>query len=964
MEKNNVASTGVSTLPTQTLGVASTTAAVTAAAAVMGGSSVAGTGSVFLQHQQLLTKSTNNNSASSNNNNNNSNNTNTNSSTTTTATSSSSLGTNTETIECVTLISDDSDVEEMSPKRKIPASAVGSGTPNKIKYDDDSNDAQGGAAGDERRTSRRNKPKVDYYNKPASGNTDSGDKPSTPSSSSAAGGGGTERRPENSKTRKSETARSPFPKEITDPREAAAAAAEAYKEILTGLEGAAFQSRLPFDKMTSNEAACFPDITKTGLVAQRVFLNIRNRLLQMWIENPKQQLIVENAIKDMEQPFDSDPNLVKRIHSFLERHGFINFGIFKRLRPIPTKKLGKVIVIGAGISGLAAAQQLQQFGMDVIVLEARDRVGGRIATFRKNNYIADLGAMVVTGVWGNPMTILSKQIGMEMVPIRQACPLYGACGKPVPKHKDDMVEREFNRLLESASYLSHQLDFNYANDDPISLGRALEWIIKLQEKSVKEKQVQHLTLLAEAQRAVIDNQTRISELSAKIKNNKETHAKLLKSRPLRSGDGDTVWVEHEFQIRSTLFEWTKACKEYEELKKEEETLEAKLKEIESNPPSDVYLSSKDRQILDWHFANLEFANATPLSNLSLKHWDQDDDFEFIGNHTTVRNGYSCVPIALTEGLDIRVNTAVKTIKYFPTGVEIVTENLKTNNSSVTYKADIALCTLTLGVLKIATTKVQSQQANTVKFEPPLPDWKQSAIQRLGFGNLNKVVLCFDRIFWDPNTNLFGHVGSTTASRGELFLFWSISQSPVLLALVAGQSAAIMENVSDDVIVGRCIAVLKGIFGNGSVPQPKETVVTRWRADPWARGSYSFVSVGSSGSDYDLLASPVIPPNPTSTNINQEQDELPRLFFAGEHTIRNYPATVHGAFLSGLREAGRIADYYLGYPEGTPPDIGYSVVEAANTASVGDNVDIVDIAHSTDSSSKTSEEKSITADSNE
>lgn len=52
--------------------------------------------------------------------------------------------------------------------------------------------------------------------------------------------------------------------------------------------------------------------------------------------------------------------------------------------------------------------------------------------------------------------------------------------------------------------------------------------------------------------------------------------------------------------------------------------------------SDVYLSSKDRQILDWHFANLEFANATPLSNLSLKHWDQDDDFEFTGNHLTGR----------------------------------------------------------------------------------------------------------------------------------------------------------------------------------------------------------------------------------------------------------------------------------------------------------------------------------------
>lgn len=39
--------------------------------------------------------------------------------------------------------------------------------------------------------------------------------------------------------------------------------------------------------------------------------------------------------------------------------------------------------------------------------------------------------------------------------------------------------------------------------------------------------------------------------------------------------------------------------------------------------------------------------------------------------------------------------------------------------------------------------------------------------------------------------------------------------------------------------------------------------------------------------------------------------VPRLFFSGEHTIRNYPATVHGALLSGLREAGRIADQFLG-----------------------------------------------------
>ena len=59
---------------------------------------------------------------------------------------------------------------------------------------------------------------------------------------------------------------------------------------------------------------------------------------------------------------------------------------------------------------MTAAQQLKSFGMEVVVLEARDRVGGRIATFRKGPYIADLGAMVVTGLGGNPITVLSKQV--------------------------------------------------------------------------------------------------------------------------------------------------------------------------------------------------------------------------------------------------------------------------------------------------------------------------------------------------------------------------------------------------------------------------------------------------------------------------------------------------------------------------------------------------------------------------
>ncbi|RDX64573.1 Lysine-specific histone demethylase 1-like 2, partial [Mucuna pruriens] len=74
-----------------------------------------------------------------------------------------------------------------------------------------------------------------------------------------------------------------------------------------------------------------------------------------------------------------------------------------------------------------------------------------------------------------------------------------------------------------------------------------------------------------------------------------------------------------------------------------------------------------------------------------------------------------------------------------------------------------------------------------------------------------------------------------------------------------------------------------------VPDPIQSICTRWGSDPLSYGSYSHVSVHSSGHDYDILAE----------NVGN------RLFFAGEATSRQYPATMHGAFLSGLREASRI-----------------------------------------------------------
>jgi len=51
----------------------------------------------------------------------------------------------------------------------------------------------------------------------------------------------------------------------------------------------------------------------------------------------------------------------------------------------------KVVVIGAGISGLACAYRLKRLGIPCLVLEARERAGGLIATIRRNGFLFETG---------------------------------------------------------------------------------------------------------------------------------------------------------------------------------------------------------------------------------------------------------------------------------------------------------------------------------------------------------------------------------------------------------------------------------------------------------------------------------------------------------------------------------------------------------------------------------------------
>ena len=116
--------------------------------------------------------------------------------------------------------------------------------------------------------------------------------------------------------------------------------------------------------------------------------------------------------------------------------------------------------------------------------------------------------------------------------------------------------------------------------------------------------------------------------------------------------------------------------------------------------------------------------------------------------------------------------------------------------------------------------------------------------------------------------------------------------PALMAIVGGNYAYELEKSSDRTIVHRLMEILRRIFGS-SIPQPTHTLLTRWANDPFSFGSYVFVPIHQTASYFDDLARPV--------------DQ--RLFFAGEGTMRRFPTTIHGAYLSGIREAKRIAQLH-------------------------------------------------------
>ncbi|KAB2613334.1 polyamine oxidase 2 [Pyrus ussuriensis x Pyrus communis] len=435
----------------------------------------------------------------------------------------------------------------------------------------------------------------------------------------------------------------------------------------------------------------------------------------------------------------------------------------KRQRSAPSPS---VIVIGGGMAGVSAARALHDASIQVVLLESRDRLGGRVCTDYSFGFPIDLGASWLHGVCKeNPLAPLIGRLGL---------PLYRTSGDNSVLYDHDLE-----------SYALFDMDGNQVPQDLVTkVGEVFENILK-EANAVRQEFSEDMPIA----RAI------------------------------------SIVFERKPELR---------------------------------------LEGVAHKVLQWYLCRMEGWFAADADTISLKCWDQAKLLP--GGHGLMVRGYLPVINTLAKGLDIRLSHRVTKITRRYNGVKVAVEDGRT------FVADAVVVAVPLGVLK----------AKSITFEPKLPDWKEAAIEDLGVGIENKIVLHFENVFW-PNVEFLGVVADTSYCCSYFLNLHKATGHSVLVYMPAGQLAKDIEKMSDEEAANFAFTQLKKILPDASTPI--QYLVSRWGSDVNTLGSYSYDMVGKPHDLYEKLRVPV-----------------DSLFFAGEATSVDFPGSVHGAFATGAMAA--------------------------------------------------------------
>jgi len=222
-------------------------------------------------------------------------------------------------------------------------------------------------------------------------------------------------------------------------------------------------------------------------------------------------------------------------------------------------------------------------------------------------------------------------------------------------------------------------------------------------------------------------------------------------------------------------------------------------------------------------------------------------------------------------VDVVLDCPVSKIDYSGSKVHVTTPK-------GTVEADHVVLTVSVGVLA----------AEKIEFIPTLPNQKLQAISDLPNGLLNKVGFEFDPSWSETHEGYL--VDYHPCEEEYCNLAFKFYDSNLMTAFTGGRFAAQVENEGIGAATDFCMQALKEVFGNDVTKYVTKTSETAWNNYEHTFGSYSYPLPGRT-SAREVLAE----------TINE------KVFFAGEATMKNTFATVHGAYLSGKRAAKKIID---------------------------------------------------------
>ncbi|NBF05841.1 FAD-dependent oxidoreductase [Pseudomonas sp. Fl5BN2] len=422
----------------------------------------------------------------------------------------------------------------------------------------------------------------------------------------------------------------------------------------------------------------------------------------------------------------------------------------------------RVLVVGAGFAGLAAANALMTAGIEVLVVEARPRIGGRTQTLALGNTRVDAGGSWIHDPEGNPLSELARFMGLGT--------------------------REFSIA---------ELYAGMALIDP------------------------------QGQPLPPARRTQILELADSIE------AELMEDAA-------------QYPADLSLEQW----------------LEQRLQDI------------ADPVLRDWvHFViktGLQADLAAPARDIALLNYSLECDYE--GADRCISGGYLNLLAGLAEGLPISTDWPVAKINSDAHGVTLECADGRRESGSH------VLLSVPLGVLK----------AEAIEFSPALPADKLTAIQRLGFGAFEKLLLSFDQPFWSAEE---GACSGLLIKDQPVFPYWidlsPLTGTPTLAAHVSGPPARELAKLDDPAALALALEVLATACG-GPLPTPTAVHRTNWLSDPYSRGAYLHLTPQATVQDIAELAAP-----------------WGRVLLAGEATSSERFGYVDGAYCSGLREAARL-----------------------------------------------------------